>query len=146
MSRRDILHRLAGIAILFGAGVSMLLYRKIRLDGAGGPVTEPEAALGLLTFTLACLGMMLLIGGARLRDGWRRRRERAIRRRERRAARRYPAPDDEENRRLRAAAANSMAFKGRAALATFLVMQERQAPISRTSAKTSQKYEPGASK
>lgn len=149
MSRRDTLHRLMGAAILMGAGVSMVLHREVWRAHAAGPATGLEAALGLLTFALASLGLLLLIGGSRLRDGWKRDCGRAARRRGRRAREDRQTPRAHpEDHRVTATPLDPMAFgTGRVALATFLVMQARQAAARTTRANktTTEKYEPGAS-
>lgn len=148
MSPRDTVHRLVGVSILLGAGASTLLHREVWLAHASGPATGLEAALGLLTFVLASLGVLLIIGGARLRDGWKRDCDRAARRRERRIKPdKGPVDAEAEHRRIMMAAVDSMAFAGgRAAIATFLVMRARQAALdARTVRKTTtEKYEPGA--
>jgi hypothetical protein len=148
MNRRDILHRLAGVALVLGAGASTLLHREVWLAHASGPATGLEAVLGLLTFALASLGILLVIGGARLRDGWKRDCDRAARRREQRVKPDQGTVDAEaEHRRIMAAAVDSMAFAGgRAAIATFLVMRARQAALDARLVRktTTEKYEPGA--
>lgn len=148
MSRRDILHRLVGVAVLLGAGASTLLHREVWLVHASGPASGLEAALGLLTFALASLGVLLIIGGARLRDGWKRDCDRAARCREQRIKPNHDAVDAEsEHRRIMVAAVDSMAFaSGRAAIATFLVMRARQAALDARLVRktTTEKYEPGA--
>ena len=119
MSPRDTVHRLVGVSILLGAGASTLLHREVWLAHASGPATGLEAALGLLTFVLASLGVLLIIGGARLRDGWKRDCDRAARRRERQIKPdKGPVDAEAEHRRIMMAAVDSMAFAGgRAAIA-----------------------------
>lgn len=148
MNRRDILHRLAGVACVLGAGASTLLHREVWLTHASGPATGLEAVLGLLTFVLASAGVLLVIGGAGLRDGWKRGCDRAARRREQ-----HGKPDRNmvdgaaEHHRVRVAAVDSMAFAdSRAAIGTFLAMRARQAArdaglVRKT---TTEKHEPGA--
>lgn len=148
MNRRDILHRLAGVAIMVGAGGSTLLHREVWLAHASGAATGLEAALGLLTFVLASFGLLLVVGGSKLRDGWKRDCDRAARRREQCAKPDMGTFDREaEDHRIMAAAMDPMVFAGgRAAVATFLVMRARQAVaqsryVGRT---TTEKSEPGA--
>lgn len=149
MKRRDVLHRLVGVAILLGAGASTLLHREVWLAHASEPATGLEAALALLTFAMASFGLLLVIGGAKPRDGWVRDCDRATRRREQRAKPGEDIPEDveAENRRIMAAAMDPMAFAGcRTALATYLIMRARQtAPQAQPPSKTTtEKYEPGA--
>lgn len=148
MNRRDILHRLAGVAIILGAGASTLLHREVWLAHASGPATGLEAALGLLTFVLANFGLLLVIGGSKLRDGWKCDCDRAARRREQCSKPDKGTSDrDAEDHRILAAAMDPMAFAGsRAAMATFLVMRARQAaaPSQYVGRTTTEKYEPGA--
>lgn len=162
MTRRDILHRMAGVVALLGAGASTVLHREVWLAHASGPATGLEAALGLATFVLASLGLLLVLGGSRFRDGWKRNGERAARRREQRngertarrreqrvRSRQGAVEDAEaENRRIMADAAIDPAAlaSGRAALATFLVLRARQTAVQSrfVSQTTTQKYEPGA--
>ena len=100
---------------------------------ASGLATGLDAAFRLLMFALASLGLLLVIGGSRLRDGWKRTCEGAAYVRERRVGRDADTLNDveAENRRIMATAAmDPMAFAGgRAALAAFLVMRAHQAAV-----------------
>lgn len=69
MTRRDLRWRLAGAILLAAAGGSSLLNRHVAA-GAGQPAPI-ETVLGLASFLLASLGILLLINGPRLRDKWR---------------------------------------------------------------------------
>lgn len=148
MNRRDSLHRLAGVAILLGAGASTFLHREVWLIHASGPATGMEFALGLSTFTLASLGVLLVIGGSKLRDGWKRGCDRAERRREQHAKPvRRPFDAEDERRPIAEAALDTMAFAdGRAAIATFLIIRARQVALNARSARkaTTEEHEPGA--
>ncbi|WP_068081188.1 hypothetical protein [Novosphingobium rosa] len=138
MNHRDLLHRLAGVAFMAGAGASTCVHRAVWQAHASGPATALEGGLGMLTFFLGSLGLLLLIGGSSLRDGWKRDCEQAARRREGRGAKpAEPLDPETEHRRTMADAVHAMAFAGpRAALATCLVMQARQAALRpRTSGK-----------
>lgn len=69
MSRVDLLWRLAGgVAIIAGWGTS-LLHRAVLHAHIGGPPSTWEWVLGLLTFALVSSGALLLLNGARLREG-----------------------------------------------------------------------------
>lgn len=70
MTKRDLFWRLAGLGLLMAAGGSTLLHRAVWLTAKSGPAPGLEAMLGLATFMLACLGVLLIINGARLRDSW----------------------------------------------------------------------------
>lgn len=150
MTRRDILHRLAGAGVLSGAGASTLLHREVWLAHSSGAATGLEAALGLATFVMASLDFLLLLGGSRFRDGWKRDCERLARRRKQQVPADQGAASDleTENRRIMAAAVvDSMAFAGgRAAIASFLVVRAREAAARArfASQTTTEKYEPGA--
>lgn len=106
MNRSDVLHRLTGVALLCGAGGSASLHRQVWLAHATGPASVLEAGLGLTTFVLACMGLLLLLSGARLRDGWRRDCDRAKHRRQRtRQAQEGVGALEAEQRRIVQAAA-----------------------------------------
>ena len=60
--------RLTGVVCLATAGASTLLHRAIVVAAQGGPAQLAEFAVGLLTFVLASLGVVLLTNGARLFD------------------------------------------------------------------------------
>lgn len=130
MNRRDILHRLAGVVVLLGAGASTLVHREVWRDHASGPASGLEAALGLLTFGLASFGILLFIGGARLRDGWKRECDRTACHHEKRIQTNRNSLDEAEYRRIITEAVDSMAFPGgRAQIAAFLIMRARLAAL-----------------
>jgi hypothetical protein len=131
MTRRDIRHRLIGVAILLGAGGSTLLHRQVWLAHASGPATLLEAALALVTFALGSLGLLLVFNGARLRDDWKRDCNRAARRRRLRAKPARHQRDTGTQRHLAAAAAMDPTHfaGGRVALAAFLIMRAHQAAL-----------------
>ncbi|WP_206245378.1 hypothetical protein [Novosphingobium terrae] len=131
MNRRDLKHRLVGAAFMAGACASTLIHRDVWRAHASGPATVLEGALGMLTFFLGSLGLLLLIGGCRLRDGWKHDGQQAARRRERFASSpAKPLDPEAEHRRIMADAVHAMAFAGaRASMATFLVMRARQAAL-----------------
>jgi hypothetical protein len=145
MTKRDLRHRLTGVAILlFGAGGSTLLHRQVWEAHAKGPASALEGALGLLTFALGSLGLLLVINGARLRDGWKRDCDRAMRRRTRHIRPR-PRTNQSETRHpfIAAAAMDPMHYAGgRAALAAFLVMRAHQAALDVRAANVAAKQEP----
>ena len=68
MTRRDLFWRLAGLSLLVAASGSTFLHRAVWITAKSGPATGLEAMLGFATFILACLGVLLIINGARLRD------------------------------------------------------------------------------
>jgi hypothetical protein len=86
MNHRDMMHRLTGLVFMAGAGASTLVHRQVWQAHASGPASAMEAILGLLTFFLASLGLLLTINGCRLHDGWKHDCERAVQQRERQAA------------------------------------------------------------
>jgi len=55
---------------MLGEGASTFVHREARRTHASGSATALEAALGFLTVALAIFGVILFIGGSRLRDGW----------------------------------------------------------------------------
>lgn len=126
--RRDRLHRLLGFALLAGAGTSTWVHRAVWQAHAEGPATWLEGALAALTLLLGSLGLLLIAGGCRLSDDWRRDGQRAARRR----ARRVVHADDPEHRRIAEDAAHATALHGaRVPLAAWLVMRARRAALRR---------------
>ncbi len=63
---RDLHYRVGGVICLIGTIGSTLVHRSIYEGARRGPAQIAEFAAGLVTFTLACLGILLLIHGARL--------------------------------------------------------------------------------
>ncbi len=74
MTRRDLAWRLAGMALLGGAGGTSLVHRHVLAAAANRPASAIEIGLGLASFILASFGMLLIINGPHLRDEWRARR------------------------------------------------------------------------
>ena len=70
MDRRDLRSRAAGIAILVGAGAISLAHGAAPVGAATVHASSIDLSLALASFVLACLGLLLIIQGARLRDGW----------------------------------------------------------------------------
>jgi len=63
---RDMGHRLRGLVILSAAGVTTMIHRSVYDVSHDGPATVSEFALGLATFVLGCLGLLLVIHGKAL--------------------------------------------------------------------------------
>ena len=63
---RDLHYRVGGVICLIGTIGSTLVHRSIYEGAKRGPAQIGEFAAGLMTFTLDCLGILLLIHGARL--------------------------------------------------------------------------------
>lgn len=63
---RDMGHRLCGLAMLSAAGVTTMIHRTVYDVSHDGPATLSEFALGLATFVLGCLGLLLVIHGRAL--------------------------------------------------------------------------------
>lgn len=72
MTVGDVGWRFGGVVACVAAGGTSLLHREVLAARGGGPATGAEVVLGLLSFLLASLGVLLLIHGAALRRGWRR--------------------------------------------------------------------------
>lgn len=70
MNGRDMAWRLGGLLALAAAGGASLLHRSVPATRVGGPVSSLDFVLGLCSFVVASLGVLLLVRGARLRDGW----------------------------------------------------------------------------
>ena len=132
---RDLRHRFAGVLVLLAAAGSIVLTREAGFVHASGSLTGLEAVFGLLSFVMASLGMLLVIGGTRLRDAWKRDWGRAVRqRRKRKAVACDVATADAAGQNLHAAAGviapEAMAYAGgRAALATFLIVRARRTSL-----------------
>ena len=109
MNRRDLLHRLIGVAALLAAGEAAPWHRQMWNTHAAGPASGLEAALGIMILMLASLGMLLLIHGAKLRDGWVRDCARAAARREARPIKGRGARAKDEQAREMAIAAMHLA-------------------------------------
>lgn len=58
--------RLGGLLCLAGAVISTMIHRAIYQAVGSGPATAGEFGAGLLTFVLACAGILLLLHGASL--------------------------------------------------------------------------------
>ena len=69
-TRRDILWRLSGLALLAAAGASSLIHRHVLSLTRNHAASALEMGLGLTSFVLASLGVLLMMYGAGLRDGW----------------------------------------------------------------------------
>jgi hypothetical protein len=148
MIDRDLMHRLAGIVALLGTAASMLFHGALRPVHASLWAVAAELAFGLVTFILASFGLLLVLGGSRLRDGWKRTCEHAALQREQRTRTTGDFVNDAEaeNRRIMAAAAiDPLAFAGgRAAIAAFLVMRAHQAAQEKgVGQAANEKREPG---
>jgi hypothetical protein len=63
---RDMGRRLCGLAMLSAAGVTTMIHRSVYDVSHDGPATLSEFALGLATFVLSCLGLLLVIHGRAL--------------------------------------------------------------------------------
>ena len=151
MTRSRVLrHRFAGVLVLLAAAGSIVLTREAGFVHASGSLTGLEAVFGLLSFVMASLGMLLVIGGTRLRDAWTRDWERAARqRRKRKAVACDVGTADAAGQNLHAAAGviapetmapeamareamapEAMAYAGgRAALATFPIVRARRTSL-----------------
>lgn len=71
MAGRDLVWRLAGAALLAGAGGTSLVHRQVLAAAADRPASAIEMALALASFVLAGAGIVMILTGARLRDAWR---------------------------------------------------------------------------
>jgi|GEM_PF-6732285 len=69
-TKRDILWRLSGLALFAAAGASSLIHRHVLSLTANHAASALEMGLGLTSFVLASLGVLLMMYGAGLRDGW----------------------------------------------------------------------------
>ncbi len=67
---RDIVWRLSGIAFFAAAAGSSLIHRHVLSLEAKRAASALEMGLGLTSFVLASLGVLLMIHGAGLRDTW----------------------------------------------------------------------------
>lgn len=68
MTKRDIIWRVIGAFAIGGAGGTSLLHREVSLATAGASPALAELLLGLSSFVLASVGVLLLIHGARLHE------------------------------------------------------------------------------
>lgn len=63
MIRSTMPARIAGVLLLLAACGTTLLHRQVWLAARDGPVALAELVLGLGSFTLATLGIVLLVSG-----------------------------------------------------------------------------------
>lgn len=133
MNRRDMAWRLGGLVALAAAGGTSLLHRSVLATQVNRPASSLEFVLGLCGFVLASLGVLLLIQGAKLRDGWVRA---CDTQQQARGGDRTAATDAEDAQAWKtAAAADPYALAGgRAALAVFLADRANRAAAGRTTA------------
>lgn len=124
-TKRDILWRISGVALVAAAAGSSLIHRHVLSLEANHAASALEMGLGLTSFVLASLGVLLMIHGAGLRDKWVLERSTHALRPEQTAGHRAGHPGDFEH--LDPAASGS----GREAIAAMLV-QRTHAPSHRS--------------
>lgn len=67
---RHLAWRAAGVAVIASAAGVSLLHRHVLEKDIKGPATASEILLSLLGFLLASLGVLLLLQGSKLHEGW----------------------------------------------------------------------------
>ena len=87
MIRRKLGWRMGGAALFAAACGSSFMHRQVLASAAGQPASAMEMGLGLASFILASLGMLLMVRGARLSGAWRKELDRRHEKRARNAER-----------------------------------------------------------
>lgn len=70
MLRPDLAWRMRGAALFAAACGSSFMHRQVLASAAGQPASALEMGLGLASFILASLGMLLIVQGAHLSGTW----------------------------------------------------------------------------
>lgn len=118
MSLRDIAWRAAGAALLLGAASSGFTVRPL-----SNTTSIPALAIGLVSFCVACYGILLLTRGAALRDALSEALDAPVKGR----PSAEPVPEN-----IASLLAWDAAMGGRASLATYLILRAQQRPCAST--------------